>query len=515
MAGLATDDAWVTAGLTSAPPISTYLVSDGLAFAGWGHRVEYLGYALLGRIVERVTGARVQTLVTERFLGPLGLAATTWDAPTDGAWARPYQWLDDRWHDEHAPLGDGCFGPMGGLWSTVADVVRWMAFFDDAFPARDGPDDGPLSRASRREQQQAVRAYPSTLHPAHGKGLDAVPARLDAGGYALGLQSLHDLRFGYVVGHAGGLPGYGSHMRWLPGRRVGVVAFGNVTYAPMYALTRTLIEVLDDNGLVPPRRHLHRQASNGAERLVALLGRGQATAGALSPRTLVDLDEEHGAKRPGWSLSRCAVVQSVTAETPAVGSPSRATTTNCTDVQLSPTRRRSCSSRDVTCAPPARADSLLSLLPYVHTVCTPQQRLLTPRAEWCTLIFGVKRFRGTVRPSDRLGSDWATANGSAELFRAMPPVLLLAPNRCPARLGSSRRQHAQFTRAGTTWSRVRPPGDLCCCVGGEERACSSRGGARGRRRPAPRRRWSDQPLSAHPLEQSVHVSPTPPPCLIS
>jgi CubicO group peptidase (beta-lactamase class C family) len=297
--GLATDDAWGDRRLDISAADLDEIVSAGPGFAvppGTAFEYSNLGYALLGRIVERVTGTRVQALATERFLDPLGLTATTWGPPTTTGWARPYMWLDDRWHDERAPLGDGGLAAMGGLWSSVADLVRWMAFFDDAFPPRDDPDDAPLARASRREMQQAHRAHPSELHPARGEGLDAVPARLDAGGYGFGLQSLHDLRFGHVVGHAGGLPGYGSHMRWLPGRRVGVVALGNVTYAPMYALTRTLLEVLDDHGLVPPAPAPSPDALRpAAERLVALLSAWDSTtAGALfAENVLLDLDEEH------------------------------------------------------------------------------------------------------------------------------------------------------------------------------------------------------------------------------
>jgi hypothetical protein len=79
-----------------------------------------------------------------------------------------------------------------------------------------------------------------------------VPERIDGGGYGFGLQVVHDQRFGHIVGHPGGLPGYGSSMRWLPGRRVGAVALANCTYAPMNLLTRRALEVLDDHGLVPP-----------------------------------------------------------------------------------------------------------------------------------------------------------------------------------------------------------------------------------------------------------------------
>ena len=78
-----------------------------------------------------------------------------------------------------------------------------------------------------------------------------MPERIDGGGYGFGHQVLHDDRFGTIVGHSGGLPGYGSNMRWLPGRRIGAVALANSTYAPMRLLTRRMLELLDDHGLVP------------------------------------------------------------------------------------------------------------------------------------------------------------------------------------------------------------------------------------------------------------------------
>ena len=36
--------------------------------------------------------------------------------------------------------------------------------------------------------------------------------------------------FAHVVAHSGGLPGFGSHMRWLPDYGVAIVAMGNLTY---------------------------------------------------------------------------------------------------------------------------------------------------------------------------------------------------------------------------------------------------------------------------------------------
>jgi hypothetical protein len=101
--------------------------------------------------------------------------------------------------------------------------VAWLA---DAFPPRDDADPGPLSRASRRELQQVVTAMPLQVGD-RGDGI----LRAHADGYCLGLMSRDDLATGRTVGHSGGYPGYGSHMRWHPATGLGVIALANGRYA--------------------------------------------------------------------------------------------------------------------------------------------------------------------------------------------------------------------------------------------------------------------------------------------
>ena len=274
-AGFAGDDPWADRHLDIDPDDLDHLLATGITFAvDPGTRFEYsnLGYAALGRSIERWTGERLQTLAERQLLRPLGLARTTWTRPEDDEWARPYRIEDGVAHPEGDPLPDGALAPMGGLWSCIDDLVVWMAWLDDAFPARDGFDDGPLCRSSRRELQQVHRATRVTRSAPTGEGLDHVPERIDGGGYGFGHQVLHDDRFGTIVGHSGGLPGYGSNMRWLPGRRIGAVALANSTYAPMRLLTRRMLELLDDHGLVPSAdAPAPRQLLSAAAHLVALL----------------------------------------------------------------------------------------------------------------------------------------------------------------------------------------------------------------------------------------------------
>ena len=206
---------------------------------------------------------------------PLGLARTTWTAPVDDDWARPYR---DRGRRRPVPtsepLGDGALAPMGGLWSCVDDLVTWMAWLDDAFPARDGADDGPLRRASRRELQQVHRATRLARRPARGDGLDHMPERIDGGGYGLrapgastttasGRSSGTRADCPATARTCAGCPGGGSAPWPWPTRRTPRCACSPAGCS----------RLLDDHGLVPTatRAGLPPTFGAAAERLVALL----------------------------------------------------------------------------------------------------------------------------------------------------------------------------------------------------------------------------------------------------
>ena len=249
--GMANDDAWADRHLDISTAEIDALYRAGAVFAcptGTAFEYSNLGYAMLGRIVQCVTGQRLQDQVTNRFLGPLGLDRTTWVRRGHDDWAQPFHVVDKTAQpDPLDPLGDGELAAMGGLWSSAADVCRWMAWLDDATPAQDGPDDGPLRRSSRRELQQ-VQRY---------SGRKELNGRIAPTGYGFGLMVRDDDLLGQVVAHSGGLPGYGSNMRWLAGRHTGVVALANVTYAPMTELTMQMLEAvheqaLHEHGVAPP-----------------------------------------------------------------------------------------------------------------------------------------------------------------------------------------------------------------------------------------------------------------------
>ena len=337
--GLATDDAWADRHVDISDEALDDLVSNGATFA-WAPQTqgEYsnVGFALLGRVIRHVSGQRAQDFITENLLRPLAMDRTTWVQPTHDDWARPFDVKDDKRVPDVAPLGDGAIAPMGGLWSCVADLARWVGWLANAFPSRDDVDSGPLCRASRREMQQVQRSFPTTHTGASGDGDESIPERTDGGGYGFGLFVTHDNRFGHFVAHSGGLPGYGSNMRWLPGRGIGVIALGNVTYAPMSIMARRMLEIIDDHGAI---RAVEVQPSpalqDAAHRLAVLMSDWSDGAASALFADNVALDDSLGrrARHAAELISAHGVLtlQKVAAVTPMRG---RATMRHADGIEL-------------------------------------------------------------------------------------------------------------------------------------------------------------------------------------
>jgi CubicO group peptidase (beta-lactamase class C family) len=230
--------AWMKAGI----PFST---APGTAF-------EYsnYGFAILGQVVARASGKPYADYVRDNILRPLGMKASTFEmseVPREQI-ALGYRREDNAWKAEPI-LAHGSFGSMGGLWTTAPDLARYVAFLMSAFPPRDEPEHGPIKRSSAREMQQLWRFSPgSVFRPT----VDA-PLQMSVSGYGYGLGVSQDCRFPYVIGHGGGLPGYGSLMRWLPDYGVGLIAMGNLTYGGFGGLFNDAVTALHRTGALQPR----------------------------------------------------------------------------------------------------------------------------------------------------------------------------------------------------------------------------------------------------------------------
>jgi CubicO group peptidase (beta-lactamase class C family) len=163
-----------------------------------------LGFALLGETVARLRGGSWWSLVQERLLRPLDMGRTTYDAEQPHAQGSSVDHFAGTRHDE--PHEDSrAMAPAGQLWSTVADLARWLDFLATGHP-------DVLARDTLLEMARPVT-------PAAGSPEED---------YGLGLRLLRS-RAGVMAGHTGSMPGFLATAFVDQGSRGGVIALTNAT----------------------------------------------------------------------------------------------------------------------------------------------------------------------------------------------------------------------------------------------------------------------------------------------
>ena len=253
-AGFPGDDPWGDRQQDLDLDLFAAFLKSGPSFA-WktGTEFEYsnLGYGILGRVITNLTGQEYREVVRSRFLDPMGMTSTGYDAdelPVERL-AIGYHRRDDAFIEEPF-AGYGALASMGGLFSTVHDLAVWVDGFARAFGAREPDLDHPLTLASRLEMQQAQRTIAPELR---WTSIDTLPTAV-VSGYGFGLFVRADLELGKVVAHSGGYPGFGSHMRWHPASDVGVIVLGNRTYFPAADIGEQMLRALVRGHVAPIRR---------------------------------------------------------------------------------------------------------------------------------------------------------------------------------------------------------------------------------------------------------------------
>ncbi len=239
---LAIPDAELSRWLDQGIPFST-VPDSGFEYSNYG-------FALLGRIVSKVSGKSYQSYVEAEILRPLGLQSTTLDFSTvpSTKLANGYGLRDGELF-EIPSLAHGSFGAMGGMLTNAKDLARYVAFHLSAEPARDDEDAGPVRRSSVREMQRLWRTSNFAVNGPDSSG----SMRASSSGYGYGLSITQDCRFSRIVAHGGGLPGFGSYMMWLPEYGVGMFAMANLTYTGPAAPMREALDILSRTGALEPR----------------------------------------------------------------------------------------------------------------------------------------------------------------------------------------------------------------------------------------------------------------------
>jgi CubicO group peptidase (beta-lactamase class C family) len=288
--GFPEDNPWGDQQLADTDEQMSAMIKAGIPFSnapGIAYEYSNFGFAILGRIVANVSASsqgsravrRTQTeeytrYVTEHVLKPLGMTATTLEPASvpAGRLAHGYRWEDAQWKNEPL-LANGSFGSMGGMLTTLSDLGKFVGAFLAAWPPRDGAEAPPIRRASLREMQQVWRPAPAsavvTKASPSSAGFGAASIQLNAGGYGYGLRITQNCQFPSIVSHSGGLPGFGTLMRWLPEYGVGFIAFGNLTYSGWGRTVDAATDALARTGGLQPRTIEPSPALTAARNAVA------------------------------------------------------------------------------------------------------------------------------------------------------------------------------------------------------------------------------------------------------
>lgn len=368
-AGLVTDNPWGDRQEAMTREDFARMLAEGLGHVhapGTGFEYSNTGYALLGRLIDEVSGTGYDEYVRTHFLAPLGMGDSAFrpDDLDPARIATGHRLGDREDATRFEPVGldrPGVYGAMAGIYSTTADIARWVRFL----AAADAPDAAERSQdllrtASRREMQQlhriqqtaplppvapaggadgAAAAGPGATTsegaaPAAGAGgtqaLGAAPAgepvspgfdRVRGYGFGLVIERFPDL--GEVVSHSGGYPGYGSFMVWHRDSGLGVVALANSKYAPASSLAMEalrLIRRLQPELLAPRGRIAAPRTLEAAQAALAWLSAPEDSAADAWFADNMDLDtsREERLRRRDAALGACGLgLEAIEGLTPA------------------------------------------------------------------------------------------------------------------------------------------------------------------------------------------------------
>lgn len=170
-------------------------------------------YTLLGEIIYRVTGQRIEQFANERIFKPLGMKDTHyWTSPKEIIINRAagYQSLGNNEFELYQPLWIP-YG-SGNICSTANDLSKWCSFILEQY----------------RNQTEFIKVFTQIGHTNNGHSTE----------YACGVN-VSTYRGLKTFEHSGALLGYKSEIVMYPNQNFAIIVLGNVdnlkTYSPFLA----------------------------------------------------------------------------------------------------------------------------------------------------------------------------------------------------------------------------------------------------------------------------------------
>ncbi|MHB1684736.1 MAG: serine hydrolase [Bacilli bacterium] len=254
-------------------------------------------YAVLGRVIERLTKLSYEASLEEVVLRPLGMLDSAFPMDPcndqDRVCAKPYRILDDH-AVERGLFEAGAMNPALGMISTTRDLSSWMkALLADY----DGNADILMSSHSVRNLFSKNSFADANL----------LPEEFRDTGYGIGWYSSTYRKACEVVFHGGNRFGYSSILMLLPQHRFGVAVLCNqdVSLFPAAVAYSILDQRLSLGGIdwsekLPPHGLLHNQFIQFQTKLTFF--EGQANPDAQPTHSLADFAGEY--EHPAYGICR-------------------------------------------------------------------------------------------------------------------------------------------------------------------------------------------------------------------
>lgn len=245
-------------GLVREPPVGNYFDASEPSLAATvtslnetrlvyppGSRIKYsnAGIAVVGRVVEAVTGEPFARALEQRVLLPMGLSESAFAPRADliERLAEATMWSYDG-RTFPAPGFELGMAPAGCMYSTVADLARFVSrLLAIGSPVDPAAESAVLKRTSLEEM------FTPQFAPTGARS-----------GYGLGFR-VGELDGRRLLGHGGAIYGFATNLAFLPDDRLGVVVTSNVDVSNS-VVTRiaeralTLLLARKQGGTVLPHR---------------------------------------------------------------------------------------------------------------------------------------------------------------------------------------------------------------------------------------------------------------------
>ncbi len=180
-----------------------------------------LGVGIMGYTLGKIAGQPYSDYVTEHILQPLGMTESGWTRPDEAHYTVGY--YADGGTIKTAPHWDEQgFRPGGGMYSTVADISKFIAM---QFRDQPAGDSQVLGSSTIREMHMPV----------------SVTQDFESGfGIGWGMRRVAGCK---VIGHSGGLPGFTTNITLVPALKLAAIVFTNTGTDPV-TISQKMLELL-------------------------------------------------------------------------------------------------------------------------------------------------------------------------------------------------------------------------------------------------------------------------------